>query len=124
MSKMLNETIGSVGFDGLFVSNVPAADAVHVVLATGNGIVKRGTVITGTPGSEMAPVAAALASGKAVYILTDDTDTTEAAAVATAYRCGHFARNKLITAGDYALTAADEELMRIAGILLADAIEI
>ena len=124
MSKMLNEVIGSVGFDGLIVANVPAADVVHVTLASGNGTVKRGTVVTGDPGGELAPVSAALASCKAVYILADDAETADAAAVAAAYRCGHFARNKLVTAGDYALTAADEELMRIAGILLADAIEI
>ena len=45
------------------------------------------------------------------------------ATVATAYRTGHFNRNKLITNGSYALTAADEEVLRAAGILLSDAIE-
>lgn len=122
MSKNLNETIGAVDFDGLFVANVPVADVVTVTLAAGSGVVKRGTVITGDAGGELAPVSAALVATKAIYILTDDTDTTEAA-VATAYRTGHFARNKLITAG-YDLTKADEEILRNAGILLADAIEI
>ena len=118
--KKLNEVIGSVAYDGLIVANVPVADVVSVKLAAGSGIVKRGTVITGTAGGELAPVAAALEATKATYILADDTDTAEAA-VATAYRTGHFARNKLIT-GEYALTAADEEILRNAGILLADAI--
>lgn len=122
MSKMLNEVIGSVGFDGLIVDNTPVADVVTVTLAADSGVVKRGTVITGTAGGNMAPIAAALATGKPAYILADDTDATEAA-IATAYRTGHFARNMLVT-GAYTLTAADEEILRNAGILLSDAIEI
>ena len=39
------------------------------------------------------------------------------------YRTGHFARNKLSTDGSYTLVAADEELMRNAGILLSDALD-
>lgn len=122
MSKRLDETICTVEHDGLIVSNVPEADVVTVKLAAGNGILKRGTVITGTPGEALAPVAAALVATKGTYILTDDIDTTEAT-TATAYRCGHFARNMLITNGTYELTKADEEILRNAGILLADAIK-
>lgn len=124
MSKMLNETIGSVEYDGLFVSNVPAADVVHIKLAAGNGVLKRGTVVTGAAGGELAPVAAAIVATNATYILTDAVDTTDAVAVATAYRTGHFARNKLHTDGTYALVAADEEILRKSGILLSDAIAI
>lgn len=122
MSKRLDENIGAVEYDGLFVSNVPVADVVTVKLAAGTGVLKRGTIVTGTPDGELAPVAAALTATNGTYILTDDTDITEAA-VATAYRSGHFARNKLTTDGSYILTAADEEILRNAGILLADAIE-
>lgn len=124
MSKMLNETIGSVEYDGLFVSNVPEADVVHIKLAAGNGVLKRGTVVTGAAGGELAPVADAIAATNATYILTDAVDTTGAVAVATAYRTGHFARNKLHTNGTYALAAADEEILRKSGILLSDAIAI
>ena len=122
MSKKLNETIGTVEYDGLIVSNVPVADVVTVKLAAGSGTLKRGTIVTGDAGAELAPVAAALVATKGAYILTDDTDIT-AATVATAYRTGHFARNKLTTDGSYELTAADEEILRNAGILLSDAIE-
>ena len=121
MSKRLNENIGAVDYDGLIASNVPVADVVTVKLAAGTGILKRGTVITGTAGEALAPVAAALASGKTTFILCDDTDIT-AETTATAYRCGHFARNKLLTGG-YTLTDADEEILRNAGILLSDAVE-
>lgn len=120
MSKRLDENIGTVEYDGLIVNNVPVADVVTVKLNAGTGILKRGTVVTGAAGADLAPAAAALSATNGTYILTDDTD---AGAVATAYRTGHFARNKLHTDGSYTLTAADEEILRNAGILLSDAIE-
>lgn len=122
MAKKLNEVIGTMAYDGLIVSNEPVADVVTVTLAAG-GVLKRGTVVTGTAGSALAPAAAALDASKATYILADDVDTAEGT-TATAYRTGHFAANKLITNGTYALTAADKETLRKAGILLSDAIEI
>lgn len=123
MSKRLNENIGTVDYDGLIASNVPVADVVHVTIAAGNGIVKRGTVVTGTPGGELAPLAAAAVATNGTYIVADDVDTTDAAAVTTAYRTGHFVRSKLIAADAYTMTAADEEILRNAGILLSDAVE-
>lgn len=123
MSKKLNETIGTVEYDGLFVSNVPVADVVHVKLAAGEGTLKRGTVVTGAAGGELSATKAALVATNGTYILTDDVELSEAVTVATAYRSGHFARNKVITDG-YTLTAADEEILRKSGILFADAVEI
>lgn len=125
MSKMLNETIGPIEYDDLIASNDPVAHAVHVKLAASRGVLVRGTVITGVPGGELAPLAAAAAIDKATYILTDDTDTdtgTSGAVVATAYRTGHFARNKLTVAAGYTLTDADKEILRKSGILLSDAV--
>lgn len=124
MSKRLDENLGTVGYDGLIVTNEPVADVVTVTLTASQGVLARGTVITGTAGGEMSAAAAALAATKAVYILADETDTGAGAAVtATAYRTGHFARNKLSTDGSYTLVAADEEIMRNAGILLSDALD-
>lgn len=122
MAKMLNETIGTVEFDGLIVSNVPVAKVATVTLAKGAGVIARGTLITGTAGGELAPASAALSANNAVYVLADDTDVSGGAATATAYRSGHFARNKVGT-GAYNLTAADAEVLRKSGILLSDAIE-
>lgn len=122
MSKNLNETIGTVVYDGLIVSNAPVADVVTVTLSAAAKVLKRGTVVVGTAGGALAPASAALAAGKAIYILADDVEA--GATKATAYRTGHFARNKLITDGTYAITAADEEILRAAGILLSDAIEV
>ena len=124
MSKRLDENIGTVGYDGLIVANEPVADVVTVSLAASQGVLARGTVITGAAGGEMSAASAALVATNAVYILADDTDTgTSSADVATAYRTGHFARNKLTTDGSYTLVAADEEIMRNAGILLSDALD-
>lgn len=121
MSKKLNETIGSVEFDGLIVSNEPIADVVHVKIAAGEGAIERGTVVTGTAGGELKKAAAALVATNSTYIIADNVDAT-AAVVATAYRSGHFARGKLKTDGKYALTAADEELLRKSNIILSDAV--
>lgn len=124
MSKRLDENIGTVGYDGLIVANEPVADVVTVRLAASQGVLARGTVITGAAGGNMSAASAALVATNAVYILADDTDTgTSSAVVATAYRTGHFARNKLTIDGSYTLVAADEEIMRNAGILLSDALD-
>ena len=146
MSKRLDENIGTVDYDGLIVTNEPVADVFTVtirkeasakatlkrgtVLALSSGtagdgkMVALGTVITGAAGGELSAAAAALVATNAVYILADETDTgTGTAVTATAYRTGHFARNKLSTDGSYTLVAADEEIMRNAGILLSDALD-
>ena len=124
MSKRLDENVGTVDYDGLIVTNEPVADVVTVTLAASQGVLARGTVITGAAGGELSAAAAALVATNAVYILADETDTgTGTAVTATAYRTGHFARNKLSTDGSYPLVAADEEIMRNAGILLSDALD-
>ena len=122
MSKALNETIGAIGYDNLFVENIPEADVVTVRM-TASGVVKRGTVLSGTPGgADFAVLSAAASASKALYVLAEDCDTTEDT-VGIAYRTGHFNRNALIVGEGYALTAADEEILRKSGILVADALE-
>lgn len=123
MNKRLDENLGAVDYDGLIVSNTPVADVVTVSVAAGSGVLKRGTIVTGTPGGDLAPLAAAATAGNATYIIADEVDASgSAAVVATAYRTGHFARNKLTTDGTYTMTASDEEILRKSGILLSDAI--
>ena len=122
MSKALNETLGTVGYDKLFVENIPEADVVTVKLVAA-GVVKRGTVLSGTPGgADFAALSAAASAEKALYVLAEDCDTAEDV-VGIAYRTGHFNRGALIVGSGYTLTAADEEILRKSGILLADAIE-
>lgn len=138
MSKSLIENLGSVGYDELFVENIPEADVVTVKLAASQGILARGSLISGTPGGNFALVAAALGNKvtvtgeaesatvteTAAYVLADDVDTgTSGAVVCVAYRTGHFNRNAIKVGTSYTLTAADEEFLRGKGILLSDALD-
>ena len=123
MSKRLDDTLGAMEYDGLIVANEPVADIVIVKLAGSQGVLARGTVVTGAAGGELSKTTTALVATNATYILADETDTGSAVINAAAYRTGHFCRNKLTTDGSYTLTAADEEILRNAGILLSDALK-
>lgn len=134
MSKRLDENLGSVGYDGLIVANEPVADVFTVTIrkeATAAATYKRGTVLALSSGTGDAGKMVALGTTAgsnetltANAILCDDTEIGTAADVeATAYRTGHFARNKLIFSGNYTLKPADEEALRAAGILLSDALD-
>lgn len=137
MSKRLDENIGTVDYDGLIVTNEPVADVFTVTIrkeTSEKATFKRGTVLalssgTGGTGGDGKMVALGTTAGSnetltANAILCDDTEIGTAADVeATAYRTGHFARNKLIFSGEYTLKPADEEALRAAGILLSDALD-
>ena len=134
MSKRLDENLGTVDYDGLIVTNEPVADVFTVTIrkeASAKATLKRGTVLalsSGTAGDgKMVALGTTAASNETLTanaILCDDTEIgTDADVEATAYRTGHFARNKLAVASGYTLKATDEEELRKAGILLSDAIE-
>lgn len=131
MSKRLDENIGTVDYDGLIVTNEPVADVFTVTIrreTSEKATFKRGTVLA-LSGGDGKMVALGTTAGPnetltANAILCDDTEIGTAADVeATAYRTGHFARNKLIFSGKYTLKPADEEALRAAGILLSDALD-
>lgn len=115
----LDETIGSVGFDNLIHGTYPAAEVFTVQLAAGQGALKRGTLLAKTDGG-LVKISAAT-TGKANAVLAEDVDATEAAN-GIAYRTGHFNGNCLIVADGYEITAEDKEALRVAGILISDAI--
>lgn len=131
MSKRLDENIGTVDYDGLIVTNEPVADVFTVTIrkeTSEKATFKRGTVLALSSGDGMMVALGTTAGSNetltANAILCDDTEIGTAADVeATAYRTGHFARNKLIFSGEYALKPADEEALRAAGILLSDALD-
>ena len=135
MSKRLDENIGTVGYDGLIVANEPVADVFTVTIrkeTSDKATLKRGTVLalsSGTGGDgKMVALGTTAGSSETLTanaILCDDTEIgTDADVEATAYRTGHFARNKLIFGGTgYSLKPADEEALRAAGILLSDALD-
>ncbi len=143
MSTRLNEVVGTFGHDELIIGNFPVTDVAMIKLSAGKGLVKRGTVVSGIPGGEFAPISEAVTSDVALYIVTDDTDTGETTAsegegnelqdsseepettegvMATAYKSGKFNRRKLYTDGTYELSAGDEEFLRLANILLDEAV--
>ena len=134
MSKRLDENLGTVDYDGLIVTNEPVADVFTVTIrkeASAKVTLKRGTVLALSSGTaddgKMVALGTTAASSETLTanaILCDDTEIgTDADVEATAYRTGHFARNKLAVASGYTLKATDEEELRKAGILLSDAIE-
>lgn len=135
MSKRLDENLGTVDYDGLIVTNEPVADVFTVTIRkeeSAKATLKRGTVLALFSGTaddgKMVALGTTAASNETLTanaILCDDTEIgTDADVEATAYRTGHFARNKLIFGGSgYALKPADEEALRAAGILLSDALD-
>lgn len=131
MSKRLDENIGTVDYDGLIVTNEPVADVFTVTIrneTSEKATFKRGTVLALSSGDgKMVALGTTAGSNETLTanaILCDDTEIGTAADVeATAYRTGHFARNKLIFSGEHTLKPADEEALRAAGILLSDALD-
>ena len=104
--------IGTCEADNLIISGKFQRDAVSVTIASGEGVLSRGTV-----------VAMSSKSGKCVILGTDagggeQVDATSADAVTTAYRTGHFNKEALIVDDNYTMTDADEAALRNGGIYL------
>lgn len=117
----IDETIGSVSYDNLINSMAPGAQVFSVQLAAGQGVLERGTLLASADGGMV--MISAGTTGKANAVLAETVDATEAV-TGIAYRTGHFNANKLIVAEGYEITAADKEALRVAGILISDAVEI
>lgn len=129
----LDETLGSADYNDIFAAATPTPHVATVKLADTQGVLKRGTIVSGTAGGELSIVAAALAttasgtgtitvSSPAVYVLAEDIDTgTGDAVMAAAYKTGHFRREALITKS-YTLTDADFQYLRTQGILTTDSL--
>lgn len=119
----LDENLGSVGYDNLINGMTPGAEVFSVQLAAGQGVLERGTLLATADGG-MVKISADT-TGKANAVLAEAVDTGNGDAVTgIAYRTGHFNGNTLIVADGYEITAADKEALRVAGILISDAMEI
>lgn len=118
----LDENLGSVGFDNLINGTDPGTEVFSVEVAAGQGVLERGTLLATADGG-MVKISAAT-TGKANAVLADAVDTTNGAVTAIAYRTGHFNANALIVADGYEITDADKEALRVAGILISDAVEL
>lgn len=117
----LDETLGTAGYDNLINGVFPAAEVFSVQLAAGQGVLERGTLLATADGG-MVKISADT-TGKANAVLAEAIDATEAV-TGIAYRTGHFNANTLIVADGYEITAADKEALRVAGILISDAVEL
>ena len=119
----LDENLGTVGYDNLINGSTPGAEVFSVKIAASQGVLERGTLLATADGG-MKKIDADT-TGKANAVLAEAVDTGEGEGVTgIAYRTGHFNANKLIVADGYEITAADKEALRVAGILISDAVEL
>lgn len=133
MSKrMLNETLGTLEYDGLIYDGRHPVDVKTVKIRAGQGELARGTVLalsTGTSGDNAMVILGTTAGGNETLtpdcILAEPVDTGDQAGdalIGVAYRSGHFSRNKLVVKENYTFNAADEEELRKGGIYLSNAV--
>lgn len=116
MTRQTGGLVDNLGVDNLIAKIYPQPDPFVVELAT-PGAYARGTVLSFEADGKYEVLGSG--SGTASAILSDDTLENDDTAVA--FRSGHFNRKALIVADGYALTAADENNLRLAGIFLSDA---
>lgn len=119
MAEQLNRVVAEVGADNL-VNSAFKTDSFHVTVASGQGVLKRGTALAKNAAGKM--VILGTASATANCILQKDVDATEADAVAVAYREGHFNADALIVQAEYTITAADKDEFRKNNIILSDSL--
>lgn len=122
MSNLYTDNFGSTTPDNLFAGTKHPVDVKSVVVLTGQGVLKRGTVvgiITASGKAKLVNSANADGSQTAHAILTTDVDTTAADVVTTAYVSGQFNRKALVVGGSD--TAAKHETqLRSLGIFMKD----
>lgn len=134
MSKRLDETLGTVGYDNLINGLYPPAEPFSVVICKGSAeaTYKRGTVLALSEGTArdgkyviLGTAAASNETLTANCVLAEDvTVGTANDETAVAYRTGHFNSNALIMDAEHTFSAADKEALRGVGILISDAVEI
>ena len=130
--RMLNETLGTMEYDGLIYDGRHPADVKTVKIRAGQGELVRGTVLalSGGTGGDGAMVILGTEAGEDETltpncILAEPVDTGNQsgdALIGIAYRSGHFSRNKLVVKENYTFNAADEEELRKGGIYLSNAV--
>lgn len=118
------EVTGSVSYDNLFGGPDVEVLTTGVLLASGQGVIKRGTVIgkiTASGKGKKTDKANSDGSQIAKFVVAQDVDTTSTDAMAVCYKSGLFNRNALIFGGT-STAANHEDELRDVGILLKDEI--
>lgn len=117
----LVDKVGTVDYNDIFASSTPTALVATVKVAKSQGVLKRGSLLVGTPGTALSLCSKTATGSEYAYVLADDdVDTTDADVTCFAYKTGNFVRQKLVTNG-YTLTDEDYDKLRGIGILTADA---
>lgn len=121
----LDNPLGTHEFDDIIAGTAPSPLITSIELDASEGPIVRGTVVTAkSADGKFKPVSEALTTGDIVYIIADDVEKAESGDVATAYKTGNFVKGRLVTDGEYELTAADFEFLRDAGIQTTGMIEV
>lgn len=135
MADNLINKVGKSGQDNLIARLFPRALTMGIKVAAGEGLLKRGTLLTAKEDGTYVICGKKVTTGEgesaqtATYgnpsaVLTVDVDASgSTAATAVAYRSGNFNPNAVIVAKDYTLTAADKDNLRKYDIVFTDMME-
>ena len=138
MAENLVKKAGECAQDNLIAGLFPRALTMGVKVAAGEGLLKRGTLLTAKSDSPYVVCGKKVTTGEGesatttTYsnpsaVLTVDVDaggaTATTAVAAIAYRSGNFNPHAVIVAKDYTLTAADKDNLRKYGIVFTDMME-
>lgn len=135
MAENLVNKVGECGQDNLIAGLFPRALTMGVKVAAGEGLLKRGTLLTAKSDGTYVICGKKVTTGEGesatttTYgnpsaVLTVDVDASgSTAATAVAYRSGNFNPHEVIVAKDYTLTAADKDNLRKYDIVFTDMME-
>ena len=135
MAENLVNKVGECGQDNLIAGLFPRALTMGVKVAAGEGLLKRGTLLTAKSDGTYVICGKKVTTGEGesatttTYgnpsaVLTVDVDASgSTAATAVAYRSGNFNPNAVIVAKDYTLTAADKDNLRKYDIVFTNMME-
>lgn len=124
MGNFFNGNFGSSTSDNLIAGTTHPIDVKGITVLTGQGVLKRGTVlgiITESGKGKKVDSGASDGSQSADCILADDIDTTSGDVVTSAYISGEFNRGALIFGGTDT-AAKHEATLRQNGIFLKDVV--
>lgn len=120
MNTTGRECVGACSPEFLFASSKYPVSIVLKAIASGQGVLKRGTALALNTDGKC--VILGTESATAAYILAEDINVAENDVTAEVYRTGHFIKNALTAKTDYTITDTDVEEFRKVGIILDNGI--
>lgn len=128
-TEKLTETIAEIDYDNLVYSADTTLITAGVVVASGQGVLKRGTALAKTSDNKMVILGTTITTGEgdnektetpeADCVLCDEIDATSSDINTVAYIKGHFNTGALIVKDKYTLSEKDKDAFRTKGILLS-----